>query len=337
MYRSTYGLHGYPFAMTPDPNAIFMSAAHREALVGLTYAIMAEKGFALLTGDAGTGKTTLVARILQQLPAGRVRTSVVLNPTLTRAEFLEMVLMNFGVESVPDSKPQRLAILRNLLGEIEAQGGIALLIVDEAHKLSPELLEEVRLLGNFERPDKKLLQVVLVGQTELAEMLDRPELWQFKQRFATRVHIARLSGVDISDYVRYRWIHAGGSEAHPFSPRALAAVANASGGVPRVINGICENALLLALAEGARSVSEQHILQVCTDLNIAPPAPAEAVATAAPVEAPPPAPEPVVEPAPELRPEESTDPAPVAAPVFAGLDRMAEKPSLFRRWFGLAS
>jgi general secretion pathway protein A len=321
MYRSTYGLHGYPFAMTPDPNAIFMSAAHREALVGLTYAIMAEKGFALLTGDAGTGKTTLVARILQQLPAGRVRTSVVLNPTLTRAEFLETVLMNFGVETIPDSKPQRLEILRKLLVEIEAQGGIALLIVDEAHKLSPELLEEVRLLGNFERPDKKLLQVVLVGQSELGEMLDRPELWQFKQRFATRLHIAPLSGVDISDYVRYRWIHAGGSEAHPFSPRALLAVANASGGIPRVINGLCENGLLLALAEGAGSVNEQHILQVCADLRIAAPAPAAAIEAPA-----------VAEPVPVSEPRQVS-----AAPVFAGLERMGEKPSLFRRWFGVAS
>src|SRR4051794_33220388 len=115
MYQSIYHLHKPPFAMTPDPNAYYMSETHREALVGLTYAILAEKGFALLTGDAGMGKTTMTARILQQLPGGKVKSSVVFNPTLTPAEFLEEVLRNFGVESIPSSKPQRLAVLQKLL------------------------------------------------------------------------------------------------------------------------------------------------------------------------------------------------------------------------------
>ena len=345
MYRSIYGLRRNPFALTPDPNALYMGMAHREALVGLTYAILAEKGFVLLTADAGMGKTTLVARVLQQLPPGKVRSSVVFNPTLTPAEFLEMVLMSFGVETIPASKPQRLMILRNILTETEKQGAIALLIIDEAHKLSPELLEEVRLLGNFERPDKKLLQIALVGQSELGDMLHKPELWQFKQRFAAWLHIARLSAPDIADYVRFRWVNAGGSESHPFSPEALNAIGEASQGIPRIINGLCENALLLAIAENHVTVTGRHVLQACADLGVAIPE-----ETAVPAQPSAPLSEPETQavaaavPEPEAqavaaeagsqeldRNDRDVMAVMAARPAFYTLERYAARPSLFRR------
>jgi len=322
MYLSIYNLRKAPFAMTPDPNAFYVSATHREALVGLSYSIMGEKGFALLTGDAGMGKTTLTARIMQQLPSGRIKASIVFNPTVTPAEFLEMVLLNFGVEWVPPSKPQRLAMLRKMLTEADEHRSISLLIVDEAHKLSAELLEEIRLLGNFERADKKLLQIVLVGQSELAGILDAPELWQFKQRFATRVHIARLNAAEVAEYVRFRWVGAGGAEVHPFSAEALAAVAKVSNGIPRVINALCENALLLALAEGHTTVNAGHVLQIGAEMNIAIPAePAPQAALPCP-------PTPEVDDAPARITCQPVSATP--DPALTVLDRYA-RPSLFRR------
>jgi len=157
MYYQFFGLRKEPFGMTPDPAFLFLSAAHREALAGLTYAILGRKGFVVLTGDAGTGKTTLLTRVVKSVPESRARFSVILNPTLTPAEFLELVLLDFGIADVPASKAQRLTILREFLTEAYQQRRVPVLVVDEAHKLSPDVLEEIRLLSNFELPDGKLL------------------------------------------------------------------------------------------------------------------------------------------------------------------------------------
>src|SRR5882724_2031209 len=165
MYTESFGLRKKPFSLTPDPEFLFLTEQHREALVGLTGAILQRRGFVVLTGDAGTGKTTLLARVLQFLPASRLQFSVILNTTLTPSEFLELALLDFGVTNVPPSKAQRLWKLKNLLLQGEREGKVSALIVDEAHKLSPEVLEEIRMLGNFEEADEKLLQILLVGQT----------------------------------------------------------------------------------------------------------------------------------------------------------------------------
>ena len=169
MYNEFFGLRKKAFNMTPDPAFLFLTAQHREALVGLTYAVMDCKGFVVLTGDAGTGKTTLLARVLQNVPAAKLQSSVILNPTLTPAEFLELIMLDFGIRKVPHSKARRLGMMQRLLLEGHREGRIAALVIDEAHKLSPEVLEEVRLLGNFEFGDQKLLQILLAGQNELGD------------------------------------------------------------------------------------------------------------------------------------------------------------------------
>ncbi len=267
MYRQTFGLRKDPFNLTPDPGFLYLTAQHREALVGLTYAILQRKGFVVMTGEAGTGKTTLLARALQFLPVTKLQFSVVLNPTLTPAEFLEMVLLDFGLRDIPASKAQRLWRLQNLILQGARDGKVSALVVDEAHKLSPEVLEEIRLLGNFEDADHKLLQILLVGQTELNDILDRDDLRQLKQRIAVRLSIGPLAATDIEQYIRHRWLRAGGTRA-PFSEAAVDEIAYMSRGIPRLINSLCENALTLALGEGSVMVDRQHVEAAATDLHL---------------------------------------------------------------------
>jgi general secretion pathway protein A len=265
MYNGSFGLGKNPFNMTPDPAFLFLTAQHREALVGLTYGILQRKGFVVLTGEAGTGKTTLIARVLQSLPASRIQFSAIVNPTLTSSEFLESVLLDFGMTDVPASKAQRLWMLRHFLLQGQRENKISALIIDEAHKLSPDVLEEIRLLGNFEEADQKFLQILLVGQGELDDILNRDDLRQFRQRVAVRLFLGPLAATDVRQYIRHRWLRAGGTEA-PFSPESVSAIADASRGIPRVINALCDNALTLAYAEGASLVEARHVKAASADL-----------------------------------------------------------------------
>lgn len=289
MYNDFFGLHKAPFNLTPDPEFLYLTAQHREALAGLTYAILARKGFVVLTGNAGTGKTTLLTKILEHMPVGRIQSSVIVNPTLTPSEFLEAVLLDFGFEDIPPSKAQRIAKLQKFLWAGHREGKITALIVDEAHKLSLEVLEEIRLLGNFESANEKLLQIVLVGQSELDELLNRENLRQFKQRISLRLAIEPLSGTEIEQYIQYRWMKAGGSEA-PFSADAIASIGRASRGVPRVINVLCDNTLMQAFGEESASVEVRHVLAVCRELQFAEPLPKSTAVAEAPAPVPAPAP-----------------------------------------------
>jgi general secretion pathway protein A len=268
MYNAFFSLSKKPFNMTPDPAFLFLTAKHREALVGLTYAILDHKGFAVLTGDAGTGKTTVLARLLQEVPAAKMQSSVILNPTLTPAEFLELALLDFGVAQIPASKAQRLDKMQRLLLSGQRQGKISMLVVDEAHKLSLDLLEEIRLLGNFEHGDQKLLQILLVGQSELSDLLERSDLRQLKQRIALRFEIGPLAPEEVDQYIRYRWTTAGGGQAFPFAPAVVALIAQCSQRIPRVINAVCDNGLMLAFSDGEKAVSEDHIREAAADLKL---------------------------------------------------------------------
>jgi general secretion pathway protein A len=269
MYATLFGLKQDPFAMTPDPGFLLMTSRQREALAGLVYAILARKGFAALIGEAGTGKTTLLNKLMTTLAEKRALFSVVLNPTLTPQEFLECALTDFGIRDLPQSKTQRLLALDRLLLEADKKGSSCVLIVDEAHKLSSEVLEEIRLLSNFERPEGKLLQIILAGQPALGDVLDRYELQQLKQRVAVRLRIGRLTAAELQGYVAHRWKSAGGSQ-HPFSESALERLALYSEGIPRVVNAVCDNALMLAVAEGMVHVTEQHIQEAAHDLALIP-------------------------------------------------------------------
>src|SRR6266849_146298 len=259
MYERFFGLEKCPGKMTPDPAFLFFTSHHREAVAGLAYAIMNRKGFVVLTGEAGTGKTTVLSKVLHLFPE-KIYSSVIFNPTVTPDEFLEMALFDLGISDVPISKAQRIAKLQHFLLEARTAGKLTALVVDEAHKLSKEVLEEIRLLGNFERADEKLLQILLIGQPELSELLEREDLRQFKQRIALRLSIQPLSSDEVEKYLASRWSTAGGKAPQPFSPAAVAHLLTISRGIPRVINTICDNALMLGVCDADRIITADHIL-----------------------------------------------------------------------------
>jgi general secretion pathway protein A len=267
MYEKYFGLTANPFSMTPDPAMLFMTPTHREALAGLAYAILERKGFAALTGEAGTGKTSLIGRILTVLPKTRVVSSVILNPSLNENEFIEMMLLDFGFREVPESKARRLLLFQEFLLRTQAAGQIAILVVDEAHKLAPNVLEEIRLLSNLEFPGTKLLQIVLAGQPELIEVLNRPDLRQLHQRVSVRLSINLLKPSEVRRYMALRWSKTASTEP-PFSEASYGEIVRWSRGIPRMVNSICDNALMLAFAEGASVVEGSHVVEACQDLSL---------------------------------------------------------------------
>lgn len=255
--------------MTPDPSFLFQTPTHREALAALTYGVLEGKGFIVVTGDAGTGKTTLLSRMLRMIPSSRAVFSLVLNPTLSANEFLESALIDFGIEEIPPTKVRRLLAFQQFLTSAHGAGKICVLVVDEAHKLSGEVLEEIRLLTNFENAERKLLQIILAGQTELRDILNTAELRQLKQRIAVRCELRPLSNTEVAEYMCFRWSRAGGDNEPPFEQAAIKTIATASRGIPRVVNALCDNALTLIYATGDSSVTAEHAQQIARDLDLA--------------------------------------------------------------------
>ena len=268
MYTDFFGLKKFPFNLTPDPAFLFLPTKHHEALAGLTYAVMERKGFVVLSGDAGTGKTTLLRSFLKNLPPDRIETSVILNPALTPSEFLEIVLLDFGIAEVPQSKAQRLWKLQAFLLQVFREKRTAILVIDEAHKLGLDVLEEIRLLGNLEHEEHKFLQVVLSGQSELDDLLNRQDLRQFKQRVALRLYIDPLSREEATRYVRFRWAAAGGGTAIPFTEDGIDGLIRWSRGIPRLINSLADGALMLAYGDGIRSIGLKRVEMVAMNLTL---------------------------------------------------------------------
>ena len=267
MYTSFFGLQEKPFAITPDPRYLYLSERHAEALAHLLYGINEAGGFIQLTGEVGTGKTTIIRSLLEQLPAN-ADVALILNPRVTPAEFLLTICEELRIP-VPEPGRGSVKLLMDLIGrrllDTHARGRRVVLIVDEAQNLSAHTLEQVRLLTNLETATTKLLQIILIGQPELRDLLARPELRQLAQRITARYHLNPLSSEETAGYIKHR-MRVAGATAEAFTPASLAEVHRLSGGVPRIINVICDRALLGAFTHEDHRVSGKLVRDAATQV-----------------------------------------------------------------------
>jgi general secretion pathway protein A len=269
VYKTFYNLKLNPFEITPDPSFLFSTSRHNEALASLYYGVRARKGFVVLTGEVGTGKTMLVRCVLELLRRTGVAFAYVFNPSLSALEFIRYIAGDFGLPVAGKAKDELVLSLSAFLVERHQRKLSTLLVVDEAHHLSPELLEEVRLLTNLETTQQKLLQIVLAGQPELDEMLDSFELRQIKQRIALRCHLEPLNLEETRGYIQRRLQIAGvAPDITIFSEPAISAIFRHSNGFPRLINTICENALLSGYARRAAVIPAEAIEEVAHDFRL---------------------------------------------------------------------
>ena len=267
MYREYYGLLRSPFEMTPDPAFLYFGEAHREGLATLVYGVRARKGFVLLTGEVGTGKTTLLHALLSKLDA-TTTAAFLFNPRLEPLDFFRILFDEYGIEERCSTKAEYLlALNRFLIGRLE-KGLPTLLIVDEAQNLSPEMLEEIRLLSNLETPTSKLIQIMLVGQPELKEMLARPDLRQLRQRIVLRHHLRPFDEKETAAYVEERLRLAGYTGAGVFDRQALREIHEVTGGIPRLLNIVCDGALLLGYSRDLPVVGRAQVREVAQDLEL---------------------------------------------------------------------
>ena len=267
MYTSFFGLAEKPFAITPDPRYLYLSERHAEALAHLLYGINESGGFIQLTGEVGTGKTTVVRTLLSRVPH-HADVAVILNPRVTPVEFLLTICEELGLaiaEADRDSVKQMVDALNRRLLNAHAEGRRIIVLVDEAQNLSIDVLEQVRLLTNLETPTQKLLQIILIGQPELRELLDRTDLRQLAQRITGRYHLMPLSREETKGYVRHRLRVAGAAE-EIFTPRALSELHRLSLGIPRVINVACDRALLGAYTQETKKITASLVRQAAGEV-----------------------------------------------------------------------
>ena len=260
LYLNFYGLNEKPFNPTPDPRFLYMSPGHREALAQLQYGTQERKGFIVLTGKVGTGKTTLLQALRRRLD-GDTAVSYVFNSTLPFDGILEYVLEDLGITKPEKSQARRLIALNNFLIERERAGQNTVLIIDEAQNLDAATLEQIRLLSNFETATSKLLQILLVGQPELNAKLDLPELRQLKQRVGLRCQIPPLTPQETHQYIRNRLRVAGARDMALFDEAAVDRITEYSGGIPRVINILGDHCLLFGYADRKRRIDGQAVNQ----------------------------------------------------------------------------
>jgi general secretion pathway protein A len=270
MYKAFYNLKRNPFELPPDPSFLFPTSRHNEALAALYYGVRRQKGFVVMTGEVGTGKTLLVRCLLQLLRGTNVAYAYVFNSRLSSTEFLQYVAGDFGLAATGKTKSELLLELGSFLVARHQKKLTTLLVADEAHHLSAEVLEEIRLLTNLETAQGKLLQILLVGQPELDEKLDSVELRQLKQRIALRSHLLPLDLEETRGYIqrRLQLAAANGHAGSIFPEETLAEVYRHSRGLPRLINTICENALIGAYARQLQSIPPDIIAEVAADLRL---------------------------------------------------------------------
>jgi general secretion pathway protein A len=272
MYQSFYGLSELPFELTANPRYLFLTARQREALSNLQYGLLAAKSLTLLTGEAGTGKTTLIQSALDSDRCRHVRCVYVNNPVLTAGDFGRMLALRFDLgDEAAASKSVLLDRLEPVLRDRRERGEVTALVVDEAQSLSIDLLEEIRLLANIETPTTKLLPLVLSGQPELAARLDAPELRQLKQRITLRCELAPFELAETAAFIASRLTTAGGVPAKIFSQEAVRLIHERSAGIPRSVSVICDNALVSGMALGRTLIDRAIVTEVCQDLRLGTP------------------------------------------------------------------
>ena len=258
MYLKYFDLAEQPFNMTPDPRFFYFSKKHEDALSNLLFGISERKGFITITGEIGTGKTTLCRLLLNRLDK-KVKTSLIFNPNLTTIELLQAINQDFGIESKSISKKELVDALNAFLLGVLKRGDNAVLIIDEAQNLTPECLEEVRMLSNLETDRDKLLQIILVGQPELRKKLELERLKQLNQRIALRYHLEPFDQKEAKAYIMHRLKIAGGDDKVFFTQQAFDKAHEFSQGTPRLINLLCDKALLAAFVADTKTVSNQIV------------------------------------------------------------------------------
>jgi general secretion pathway protein A len=270
MYNAFFNLTRGPFEISPDPYFLYATEQHQEALAGLYYGVTARKGFMVLTGEVGTGKTLVVRCLQELLDRNHVAYSFVFNTRLSSQQFLEYVAEDLGISPRPVSRSDLLIQLNRLLIERHHRGLTTVLVVEEAQHLTPVVLEELRLLTNLETPQGKLLQIALVGQPELETTLESPALRQLKQRISLWFTLHLLSEDDTLAYVQLRLRLAGDGNSQIFTPMALERVYSYSQGIPRLINTLCDNALMSAFALRKKQVTPELVDEAALDLHLEP-------------------------------------------------------------------
>ena len=267
MYKSFFGLQSFPFQASPDPRFLCMTPRTREVLACLQYGIAERKGFVVMTGEVGTGKTTLLKSVLSWFPDNVVSTAFVFNPRLDALDFLEFVLTDFGIPPRERTKSGMLLQLNRWLIERYREDALCVIVVDEAQNLSPDLLEEIRLLTNLETSAEKLVQIVLSGQPELEEMLRMPSLRQLRQRIALWCKTQPLQQHETEVYIAERLRIAGAKDA-VFTPEAVERIHHYSCGIPRLVNLACEHAMITAYVEQVRPIPAWVVESVAVDLDL---------------------------------------------------------------------
>jgi general secretion pathway protein A len=267
MYLDYYGLKEPPFNVTPDPRFLFFSARHREAYDHLLYGIVSRKGFIELTGEVGSGKTTLCRAVLSSL-SDNIRTALILNPAMTGTQLLRAILNDFGIEVKGRDRLSYVEQLNEFLLEQLEEGTNVALIIDEAQNLEPEVMEQIRLLNNLETDQHKLLQIVLSGQPELEDRLSRGDLRQLRQRIMVKSHLNALSPEETGQYIDHRLDVAGANNSVTFTKGAVRLIHKNSKGIPRVINMVADNAMLAAYVVRAHTVDVREVKRSLSHLEL---------------------------------------------------------------------
>ncbi len=268
MYNAFFGFSESPFSLSPDPSFFYRSEQHEEALANLVYGVQARKGFIVLTGEVGTGKTTMLECLRDYLEANYIEFAFLFNSRINVEQFFDMIAYDLNLPCTRTSKTEVLYALNQLLVEQAQDGRTVVLIVDEAHNLEWDVLEEIRLLGNLENRGGKLLQIILAGQPELDRKLDAPNLRQLKQRIVLRTTLEPFTLRDAVEYIESRLARAGMPEQSVFSEELMAEIHLRSQGIPRIINAVCDNLLLNAFAMESKTCTMEMLDEVCKDMRL---------------------------------------------------------------------